>query len=67
MFYANKGATVPGADAVVFHRTQISGASICLPKELSHREAPLLQHRAQQLSQVQPDVRNVDGHVISLL
>lgn len=37
------------------------------PKELSHREAPVLQHGAEQLGQVQPDVGNVDGHVVRLL
>lgn len=44
-----------------------SGAAASVPKELSHREAPFLQHRAEQLGQVQPDVGNVDGHVVRLL
>lgn len=37
-----------------------------VPKELSHREASFLQYRAEQLGQVQPDMGNVDGHVIRL-
>lgn len=41
--------------------------SVFVPKELSHREAPFPQHRAEQLGQVQPDVGNVDGHVVRLL
>lgn len=44
-----------------------SGADLSVPKELSHREAPFSQHRAEQLGQVQPDMGNVDGHVIRLL
>lgn len=38
-----------------------------LPKELSHREASVPQHGAEQLRQVQPDVGNIDGHVVRLL
>lgn len=41
--------------------------AVFVPKELSHREAPVPQHRADQLSQVQPDMGNVDGHVVRLL
>lgn len=43
-----------------------SGVAVFLPKELSHREAPFPQHRTEQLGQVQPDVGNVDGHVVRL-
>lgn len=44
-----------------------SSVAVAVPKELSHREAPFPQHRAEQLGQVQPDVGNVDGHVVRLL
>lgn len=44
-----------------------SGVDVSVPKELSHREAPFPQHGAEQLGQVQPDVGNVDGHVVRLL
>lgn len=37
------------------------------PEELSHREACVLQQRAEQLGQVQPYVGNVDGHVVGQL
>ncbi len=46
---------------------QVNSSGVSVPKELSHREAPFPQHRAEQLGQVQPDVGNVDGHVVRLL
>lgn len=49
------------------HEVNDSGGAISVPKELSHREAPFPQYRAEQLGQIQPDVGNVDGHVVCLL
>lgn len=37
------------------------------PEELAHGNASLVQHRGDDLSQVEPDVGNVYGHVISHL
>lgn len=44
-----------------------NNVAVSVPKELSHREAPVPQHRAEQFGQVQPDMGNVDGHVVRLL
>lgn len=38
-----------------------------LPKELSHRDASLVEHRRNKLSQVEPDVRYIYGHVFCYL
>lgn len=37
------------------------------PEELSHRDASFMEHGGQELSQVEPDVRYIYGHVLCWL
>lgn len=37
------------------------------PEQLSHRDASLVEHRSNKLSQVEPDVRYIYGHVFCYL
>lgn len=43
------------------------GMKAGLPEELSHRDAALVQHGGNELCQIEPDMRDVDGDVLCSL